>query len=391
VKNILMILQSDFPPDFRVEKEALSLIKAGYKVTILCDNRIPKQRFSIEKGINIVRMRHYYSFSGRLNKFFNIPIYPNPLWLYAIKTLVIKEKIDILHVHDLPLAYSTIRIGKSLGIPVIFDLHENYPAALELWRKPGIIGSTIRNPRLAQLIEGRCLNSAQKIIVVDQEHKNLLISRGQPQKKIFIIANTPYKALLQMNHEKRDQRHRSNSKYNLLYFGKISPERDIEVAFDAIPLLKEQYSNFKMIIIGDGPHTSVVKKRIIELGIQEEVELKGWLNISDTIQYFNQSDICILPQGSNALIDNGIPNKLFEYMALGNAIVAADSKAISRIIIETQCGEIFQSGSTQDFIQAIKKIYKSNRPYRMNGRKAILEKYNWEQTEINLLELYSEL
>ena len=35
-KKILMLLDSEFPPDIRVENEAVSLIEAGFEVHVLC-------------------------------------------------------------------------------------------------------------------------------------------------------------------------------------------------------------------------------------------------------------------------------------------------------------------------------------------------------------------
>ena len=116
-----MILQSDFPPDMRVQKEAVSLLNAGYKVTLLCDNRIPRERFAEYRGIKIIRMKHFPGFSGKWHKIINAPMYPNPLWLRAIRKTAQTINADVLHVHDLPLALSTIKIGNKLGLPVIFD------------------------------------------------------------------------------------------------------------------------------------------------------------------------------------------------------------------------------------------------------------------------------
>ena len=54
--KILMVLENQFPDDERVEKEALSLIKAGHEVHLLCAT-LKKERVGDEnyKGIRLHR------------------------------------------------------------------------------------------------------------------------------------------------------------------------------------------------------------------------------------------------------------------------------------------------------------------------------------------------
>ncbi|MDW7679828.1 MAG: glycosyltransferase family 4 protein, partial [bacterium] len=390
-KNVLMILQSDFPPDMRVKKEALSLINAGYKVSILCDNRKKKPRRSNEYGINVARMRHYSAFNGKLHRIINVPMYPNPIWLRAIEKKLLEVNADILHVHDLPLALSTIKVAKKFNLPVIFDLHENYPAAMEQWYKPGLIGWTIRNPKFARYVEQICLNKTDKIVVIAEEHKKLLVSRGVPDDKIFIVENTPYKkiALLQKENLSLEKKFKQN--FTLLYFGILNPERRIEVALAAIPALKSKMPNMKLIIIGDGPHIDKIKKETRRLNLENDVQFLGFLSFDDAAPYFYICDILIMPHSSNEFLDNGIPNKLFEYMALGKPVIVPESKASARIVRETNCGEVFIPDDSKSFADTVLKISKTQINYGENGRNAILNKYNWENSEKKLLSLYSEI
>ena len=53
--NILMVLDNEFPPDDRVEKEAISLIKAGFEVFIICLNYCKRDNFEVYKNIKVIR------------------------------------------------------------------------------------------------------------------------------------------------------------------------------------------------------------------------------------------------------------------------------------------------------------------------------------------------
>ncbi|MBD3288785.1 glycosyltransferase [candidate division KSB1 bacterium] len=391
MKNVLMILQSDFPPDMRVQKEALSLINAGYKVSIISDNRIKKPRRSNENGIDVFRMRHYSALGGKLHKIINAPMYPNPVWSRAIRKAVIEINAEILHVHDLPLALSTMKIADSFNLPVIFDLHENYPAAMEQWYKPGPVGWTIRNPNFARYLERICLNRADKIIVIAEEHRDLLASRGIPEDKIYIVENTPYKKTAFFNNRDRSLESRYEQHYNLVYFGILNPERKIDVALKAMPLIKSKIPNVKLVVIGRGPSFNDFKNLAHELHLDSDVEFLGWLSLQEAEPYFHLSDILIMPHSSNEFLDNGVPNKLFEYMAFGKPVVVPESKASARVVREADCGEIFVPEDSNSFADAIFKIAHADKNYGMNGKNIILNKYNWETTEKELLKLYHNL
>ncbi len=397
IKNILMILQSDFPPDMRVQKEAVSLIKAGYNVTVLCDNRISQDRYAEFKRIKIIRMKHIQGLSGKLHKMINAPMYPNPFWLKAINKAAQNINADVLHVHDLPLALSAIKLGKKLNVPVVLDLHENYPAAMKLWYKPGPIGWTIKNPKFAELLERKCLKDADRIIVIAKEHHDLLISRGIEVEKIYIVENTPYRELARSQEFANPLRFENSviTKYKnyktLLYFGKINPERHLEIALKALLIIRKKIANIKLIIVGDGPSFQYIKNETNRLSVEDLVHFAGWINLDKALPYFLSADVCIMPHGSNDFLDMGVPNKLFEYMAMGKPVVVPESKASARVVREAGCGEIFMPGSVDSFADAILKVFENGTSLGQKGRNIILQKYNWELTENSLLKLYSDI
>lgn len=298
---------------------------------------------------------------------------------------------NALHVHDLPLAYSAIRVGKTLGIPVVLDLHENYPEIMKIWNESRSSRWTIRSPKIARYLEDICLQRADRIIVIDDEHKARLIGRGVAEEKIHVVQNTPYKALLDIPSLDNSMSVKYRDSFLLYYFGKINPERDLDVAIHALPMIKKIIRNVKFLIVGDGPHLSKMKKITREKDLEDTVEFLGWLDFDSAIPYFRISDICVIPHGSNDHLDIGAPNKLFEFMAFGKPVVVSESKASARIVRDSNCGEIFHAGSSRSFADAVLRVYNSSKSYGENGRNAIRLKYHWEITERALLRLYSEL
>src|SRR5690606_29637233 len=134
----MMLLNAAYPPDVRVEKEAQTLASHGILVDIVCNRR--KNEAPLTKNGNITihrinvpandqKVKHgIYDAIAAIN-------FIHPTYRTALKKLIPELKPDLLHVHDLQLAKTGIILGKESGIPVILDLHENYPDALKVWFK----------------------------------------------------------------------------------------------------------------------------------------------------------------------------------------------------------------------------------------------------------------
>ncbi|NOZ60177.1 MAG: glycosyltransferase family 4 protein [Calditrichaeota bacterium] len=388
-KRILMVLQSDFPPDIRLEKEIDSLTQKGHQIFLLCNNKKNRAREeTISQHFKIIRLPHFY-FKGRiLQAIFGVPLFFNPIWLFLITKACLKNHINAIHVHDLPLALAAILIGKILHIPVIFDVHENYPAALKTWGKKGFLPILFRNPAFARKLEDISLKLADKVIVVVEEHQNQFISRGIDPQKIFIVGNTVQ--IEKYTKLKIDPNVIAKYKNNfvLTYVGILNPERELDIAIKGIKILIRDIPNLKLLLIGNGPTRSELEKLARKLGISEQVEFIGWVEFEQTATYIAAADICIIPRPSNEMIDGTVPHKLFQYMALAKPVITTDARAIARIVRETECGEIFQSHSAEDFASAVFKIKNSSKNYGKNGKKAVSEQYNWEKSSIELLNLY---
>ena len=107
--KILMVLESEFPPDDRVEKEAVSLIQAGHEVHLACYTMENRRGLEIYKGIKIYRRSIskliYKSSVGSLR----FPMYFN-FWRKFLQEIYEIEKYELVHIHDLPL----VKVGLEL-------------------------------------------------------------------------------------------------------------------------------------------------------------------------------------------------------------------------------------------------------------------------------------
>ncbi len=387
-----MILQSDYPPDIRLTKEIKALTSAGYVVHLLCNNNKNLAETEDVDGAYVHRLPRFSALSFRMAKLLRLPLFFSPLWRSKASALIRRLRVDFIHVHDLPLAPMAIMLGKKFNRPVVYDMHENYPAAMEEWKKKGgFWQGMVKNPKVAHILNNYVLKRAGKVITVVEEQRDNLVRQGVPPAKIHIVGNTvDVDAFTEMDiDESIVQKYKNN--FLILYIGSFSTERGLETAIRAMTFLKKDIPEARLLLVGDGKNTPDLKNLASSLNLQENVEFVGWVDFEKVPSYMEASNVNIIPQPSNPANDTTLPHKLFQYMLIGKPVLTSDAKPLKRIVEETQSGLAFKSEDPKDFARAVLQIYRSKTDFKQNGKKAVLQKYNWQTTSRELIKLYSSL
>jgi glycosyltransferase involved in cell wall biosynthesis len=93
-----------------------------------------------------------------------------------------------------------------------------------------------------------------------------------------------------------------------------------------------------------------------------------------------QADVGVVPHLANESWNTTVPNKLFDYMAAGVAVVTSDAAPCRRIVMETGSGTVYKSGDPADLARAIEALMSETARAACGraGRAAVLDRYNWE-------------
>lgn len=386
MKKILMLLQSEFPPDIRLEKEIKSLSEAGHKVVLFC-NQYNKRKQNNFEFCSISRLASLTN-STKINKIINFPIIFNLRMLLSIVRTYKSFKPDIVHVHDLPMLPFGVVLKTIFKTKLIFDMHENYSAALKSYRKKSFFERVIKNYRVAEFIENILIPKADSIITVVEESSAIWIKRGISTNKIIEVSNTVN--LGEFGKQDIDTHiiKKYSNNFIIIYTGRISFNRGLITPILSLKYLVERIPEIKFLIIGDGAYLSTLKDVADSENVNDYVEFLKWPGHDKIHSFMSIADICLIPQPSNGHADTTVPHKLFEYMSQNKPILTSDAKPLKRIMDETKAGLSFRSNDTQDFADKIIKIKSSDIDFGINGVQAVNEKYNWRVDEEKLLSLY---
>ena len=387
---ICHIWDADYPWDVRVEKICDSLVKK-HEVHLVCRNSKRRPRYEYAKSLHIHRLPCVSERFGRLNNLIGFPAFFNPFWVYTIWRIIKRAKADVILVRDLPLAWTALGIGRLLGLPVVLDMAENYPAMIkDLWDRQGfsILNFLVRNPRVIRFIERTSVRWCDHILAVVEESRDRLISLGVNPARVSLVINTPTSA--RWVESPRDGGvgvSRGPQSLILVYLGLLEWARGIETAIRAIQRVHERLPGVKLVIVGSGRHESDFRLLVDQLRLQDSVQFLGWLDYSKAIEVIRESDVGLVPHHATESWNTTIPNKLFDYMSMGKPVIVSNAKPTERIVREERCGIVFEEKNAEDLARAILALERKATREEMGrcGRDAVAKRYNWTVDEEQLL------
>jgi glycosyltransferase involved in cell wall biosynthesis len=352
-------------------KECTSLANVGYDVTLLvADGKTDE----IKNGVKIISVTGIpKSRFQRIIKSSNI-MYKKALEVDA----------EIYHLHDpelLPLARKLEKAGKK----VIFDSHENYPAQIKVKGYiPYILRSVISG--IYKTYETGTAKKIDAVITPCTFFDGVDIFKGRC-KKTEIISNAP---LLSEFYDKYQDTDKGNIVPSVCHVGGLTYSRGIT------HLIKAAYkANVKLILVGkfSPPTYEVEVKKMLEYSC---VEYRGHLTRDQVLKVYQESTIgaaTILNIGQYNTGDN-FATKVYEYMSMGLPVILTKYSYSEKMIQKYDFGIAVTPDNVDEIADAIMCLIDNpDKAKEMgeNGRRAVLEEFNWDIEEKKLLALYHKL
>lgn len=394
-----MLLNAPYPPDIRVKKEIDALTEAGFEIALVCHKKENTQ--SVEKQGALTIYRIHVGGNKYVLTFWDILLalkLPHFTFLKKSKELIKKEGFVAVHVHDLPLCITALKLKKVGSIAVVCDFHENYPDAITNWL------ARAKNPILKLknklfmgysrwfAIEKEVSAKADIVIaVVDEMKERISINHGIQRQKIAVVTNSEEKNFINQTLDP-DVYCEWPESFVLTYTGGIDSDRGLETAIRGMALLSN-CPEIHFFIIGGGKAAYIDELKTISRELNcKNTHFLGYKPFDKIFSYMNFADVNVIPHRMNNHTDNTVPHKLFQGMMTKKPVLVSSCKPLKRVIETTQAGLVFEADNPKDFAQQVLKFY-TNRDLieslGMNGYKATVEgNLNWDYDRQNLIDIY---
>ena len=346
-------------------KECKTLANAGFDTSLIA-------HFDKDDVVDDVKIISLPKAKNRFDRIFGIS--------FKAFRLALKQKSDVYHFHDpelLPLMAFLKLITKK---KVIYDVHEDYEK--KILSRDWIKGSFRKIISFSfRMLESFCATTFDYIITADSHTKMKFNSN-----KTEVVANfVPLSFTEGLTAKKTDD------VFKIIYAGGISKDRGIYVMIETMKYL--QNNNIELHLLGE-----IDDKELIDnIKTLRMVKYHGWLPWTAVSQHLLDADVgLILLQPVPAYLYYPGENiiKLFEYMSTGLAILISNFPKLSKFISDINCGIPVDPTNPKEIAKVIEHLYKNpdlKREMGENGKKAILNKYNWDNEQNKLIRLYHEI
>jgi len=387
-----MVVDHKIPTDIRIENEAEILVENGHKVGILSIGDYVNSETVHYNGYTIYRsaMPKYW-----LNKMHGLAgMIPWMDWKIEnqIKKIFKHTSYDAIHLHDLYTFGVIQRLKKQWEGIFIGDMHENYVEVIKDYDWPNRFpNNLIVSHKKWEKNEIEWLPLFDKVITVSEGIRDRLIKKGVKPENALITTNSIRLNLFDNFKVDENVEIKYSNNYVLLYVGGFIGNRGLEHVIRAMPNIKLQIPNIRLVLVGDGEERDKLHRLVNELEVSDYVIFEGWKQQKEIKSFLKAADIGLVPFKKTPQTDNSSSNKLFQYMYYELPIVATNCDSVQKLIDLEECGLVYESENEIAFAETVLALYSNenlSKKLGKNGYKAVVEKYNWDTAVNEMLEMY---
>jgi len=277
---------------------------------------------------------------------------------------------DVVHAHDWVTVDGGRRIKEEFGVPLVVTIHSSIQA------KKKMTGSFIKEKQELE----KSLYSADRYIAVSRHTKNELVELyGLNPRKIDVVYNG-------IEYEKFKT---GPEKNYILFMGRLDQMKGVQFLVEAYSMIKNDVPQ-KLLLCGTGnkEYGKFIRDKISELGLDEDVTIKGRLTENQLLKYYSEAAIVALPSVYEPF---GIT--VLEGAASGKAVITTTRSGASELVKNWKDAVVVKPGDSKDLARAMKKLLLDNklRDGISRNARALAKSYSWDTIAKQTLGVYKKV
>jgi len=264
-----------------------------------------------------------------------------------------------------PVGITALIAAKTLGLRTSGIYHTDFPQYVRILTDDSFLETLTWNYM-------HWFYSQIDLLYVNSEYyRRCWIDRGIAPEKIKIL---PRGLDTELYHpSKRENQLRKtfgvkDGEVILLYVGRISKEKDLDILAAAYHQLKRQKLGIKLVLVGDGPYLKALKKAV------PTAYFTGYLTEDNLAAAFASADVFAFPSTTDTF-----GNVVLEAMASGLPCVVSDTGGPRELVQEGETGFVTRSLDIENFTAAIQRLVEEPSLRSAMSRKAreSVEERSW--------------
>lgn len=273
------------------------------------------------------------------------------------------------------------RLREATGLPFVLEV--NAPLLEEAARY-----RSLEDAAKAAEIEHRQMTGASTVAVVSEPLASYVRMRGAATKNVIVIPNAvdPGQFHPGVRGGRIHHRYGLNGRKIVGFAGRARPWHDIDTLLQAFALLQAGDRAMHLLLVGDMPEE--LPDRLIDLDIAGAVTTTGAVPHAEVPAHIAAMNVAV---SSHAAVDGFYfsPLKLYEYMACGVPVVAADLGQQGERIAHGVNGLLYRPGDPTDLAAQVRRLLQKPEyanTLAWNGAVQVLENHTWTRNARAVIE-----
>ncbi len=363
-----------------IEELIAALRRRGHEVIVVAPPAMEAAEFGDDGGM-IARLKTHLP-----KAFYELLEFGYGLVAYRrLKAAMRRHRPDVLYERYNLYLLSGVRLARRYRLPFLLEV--NAPLLQERGKFGGLA-----LPRLAAWTERTAWKAADYALPVTDCLADHLRAAGVAEERIRVIPNgiNPRR----FNAENDGMRIRRQlgleGRIILGFTGFMRDWHGLERVIDVMAAAPNR-ADLHFLVVGDGPARAALETHAAACGMQDQLTVMGIVGRDEVADHVAAFDIALQPQ----VVEYASPLKLFEYMALGRAIVAPDQRNIREILTHEEDALLFDAADADGFAAAIRRLVGDEDLRRRLGKGAMatIEKrrLTWDANAERVEKLFASL
>ncbi|MFI5183375.1 MAG: glycosyltransferase [Vicinamibacteria bacterium] len=325
-------------------------------------------------------------------------VYRTTLWYYVERSLfagmtawtVLWEwlrgrRIDVVYVREVICAgWWAALWGPLLSVPVIYEAHDlesrNPSRAKERWVQPILVR-----------LDRSALTKSAAVVSLTEDFRRLLETSGWRRPEDVAVIPDAFDEERMVPGDRRDARQRIGLGEDVplvVYAGMTFSHRGLDRLLEAFSRVREALPTARLALVGGRPK-EIAELKAVAAGLPLEGSLlwASQLPQSEMLPFLQAADVLVIPDTVTDVTAS--PLKLFEYLAVGRAVVLPDIPALQEIL-PAGVGYYFRRGDVAQMARALRTAMEDPERGRREeaGRRAV-QPHTYAARAARILELAS--
>jgi len=312
-----------------------------------------------------------------------------------LREVALEVRPDIIHAHSPVLnAVPAIRVGRELGIPVVYEIRA-------FWEDAAVDHGTTREGsaryRLTRALETWAIRKADHVFTICEGLRADIADRGVDPAKVTVIPNAVDTNAFQASQAPDPALKRSlalDGKVVLGFVGSFYAYEGLGLLIDSLPVVLRANPAVALLLVGGGPEEGRLREQVSRLQLDAHVVFSGRVPHKEVSRYYDLIDVLAYPRHSMRLTELVTPLKPLEAMAQQKLFVASSVGGHCELVEHMKTGVLFKADDQEALAQALLDLLGSPQIWpalKANGRAFVESTRNWRNSVANYKPVYERI